>query len=71
MRFLRLGSCTGEQRKSSRVASKHAGYLQEIKRRNLFVMDLGVASDFCERTRLVEPAVKTLDLIGETTDLVD
>jgi len=34
-------------------------------------MDLGVASDFCERTRLVKPAVKALDLIGETTDLVN
>ena len=69
--WLRLRSCAGEQRKSSRVAAKHAGYLQEIERRNLFVMDLGVASDFCECTRLVKPAVKALDLIGETTDLVD
>jgi len=68
---LRLWSCAGDLRESSRIAAQRVGGLQKIKMGNHLVMDLGVATDFHERTRLVKQKVKPLDLIGETTDLVD
>jgi hypothetical protein len=45
--------------------------LQKIQVGNQLVMDLCVATDFHERTRLVKSKVKPLDLIGEVTDSVD